>query len=211
MIGCRRSSTWGTEDPGSRDGPYVRTPAGENGFQGMDPGQAEHKLDRRTRMSQRDMHDRPDLYVVLEVDPSATFVEIRAAFRQRALVLHADSFDRTRVPEARAQANEMLRELNEAYRTLRNPHLRREYDLGRAGRHSFVPNPTPSRPPEPRRTVRQPRPPKHWGRNLGRIAVVLGFGLLVLWAVLVDMAERRNAEAFFLLQPSSGATSGPLR
>ena len=205
-------------------------------------------------MSQRDMHDRPDLYVVLEVDPSATFVEIRAAFRRRALVLHADSSDRTRAPAARTQANEMLRELNEAYRTLRNPHLRREYDLGRAGRQSIVPNPTPSRPAEPRRTVRQlrpakhwrrslsriyelgraarqsfvptltrsesaeprrtvrqSRPAKHWGRSLGRIAVVLGFGLLVLWAVLVDMAERRNAEAFFLSQPPSEATTTPLR
>ena len=30
-------------------------------------------------MSQREMHDRPDLYDLLEMDASATFVEIRAA------------------------------------------------------------------------------------------------------------------------------------
>ncbi len=43
------------------------------------------------------------------------------------------------------------------------------------------------------------------------MAIVLGFGLLVLWAVLTDMIERRNAEAFFLSQPPDRATAEPLR
>lgn len=43
------------------------------------------------------------------------------------------------------------------------------------------------------------------------MAIVLGFGLLVLWAVLTDMVERRNAEAFFLSQPPSEAAAEPLR
>ena len=43
------------------------------------------------------------------------------------------------------------------------------------------------------------------------MAIVLGFGLLVLWAVLTDMVERRNAEAFFLSQPPTGAAAEPLR
>ena len=80
-------------------------------------------------MQQRDRHDRSDLYLVLGVDPSATPVEIRAAYRQRALVLHGDSVDRTRAPAARVRASEMLRELNEAYRALRTPPPRREPDL----------------------------------------------------------------------------------
>ena len=165
------------------------------------------------------MHDRSDLYVVLGVDPSATLVEIRAAYRQRALVLHGDSVDRTRAPAARTRATEMLRELNEAYRTLRNPPPRREPDLQPAGRRPLIPSPaTSSSPAAPRPTARKRRPTVGRGwpaiatrRSLGRMAIVLGFGLLVLWAVLTDMIERRNAEAFFLSQPPDRATAEPLR
>ena len=177
----------------------------------MEPGRVEQRLDRRTGMSQPDMHDRPDLYDLLEVDPSTTFVEVRAAYRRRTLALHGDSLDRTRAPEARTRATEMLRELNEAYRTLRNPPLRNEHDFHSAGRRQLIPSPASSSPAAPRPTVRRTRPAIGTRRNLGRMAIVLGFGLLVLWAVLADRVERRNAEANLLSQPPSGATTEPLR
>ena len=176
-------------------------------------------------MQQRDTHDRSDLYAILGVDPSATPVEIRAAYRQRALVLHGDSLDRARAPAARTRATEMLRELNEAYRILRNPPLPREHDLQHAGRRPLTPRPARSSPDVPRPTVRalrptvratrpavrKKRPAIASRRSLGRMAIVLGFGLLVLWAVLTDMVERRDAEAFFLSQPPSDASTEPLR
>ena len=162
-------------------------------------------------MQQRDMHDRSDLYLVLGVDPSATPVEIRAAYRQRALVLHGDSVDRTRAPAARVRASEMLRELNEAYRALRTPPPRREPDLQHAGRRPLTPRPATSSPAARRPPVRKKRPAIATRRSFGRMAIVLGFGLLVLWAVLTDMVERRNAEAFFLSQPPSEAATEPLR
>lgn len=56
------------------------------------------------------MRDRPDFYVVLGVEPSATLAEIQAAYRQRVQVIHPDRFDRTRTPAAWAHANTMLRE-----------------------------------------------------------------------------------------------------
>ena len=157
------------------------------------------------------MHDHPDLYGVLGVEPSATFVEIRAVYRQRAQALHTDCLDRTGTLEARAHASETLRELGEAYRTLRNPNLRREYDLGRVNRPSLVPNPTRKRPTAIRQTKRRTRLTPERRRSLGRMAIVLGFGLLVLWAVLANMFERRDAEAFFRSQPPAGATARQIR
>ena len=165
----------------------------------------------RNRMQRRNMNDRHDLYAVLGVEPSATFVEIRAAYQRRASVLHADRFDRTRAPQASAHASEMLRDLNEAYGTLRNAHLRRDYDLRHASRQLLVPNPARGRRAQPRHRPRTTPPARRRGRSLGRMAIVLGFGLLVLWAVLADMVQRRDAEAFLTSPPPSGATAGPLR
>ena len=178
---------------------------------GMDPERSKHRSDRRTGEPQRDMHDRPDLYVVLGVEPSATFVEMRVAHRRRSLVLRSDRSDLARTPEARAHANKMLRELNEAYGTLRNPHLRREYDLRHADLQLPVPHPARTRPSEHRHAPRKTRPARGWGRSLGRIAIVLGFGLLVLWAVLANRVDRREAEAFLLSPPQSEAATTPIR
>lgn len=75
------------------------------------------------------MKDRPDYYVVLGVEPTATSEAIRLAYRARAQVLHPDRFDRMSSPTVWAQANAMLRELNGAFAVLSVPSRRVAYDL----------------------------------------------------------------------------------
>jgi curved DNA-binding protein CbpA len=161
-------------------------------------------------MGQRDIHDRPDWYAVLGVESSATFVEIRAAYRRHALALHAERLHSAETPPTLARAYDRLHELSDAYRTLRHPDTRRAYDLVREGRSSSVLDPAREARPAPPRyatRARQYGRPERDRRRLGRIGVVLGFGLLVLWAVLASIAERRQAAASMLSNPSGIATA----
>ena len=164
-------------------------------------------------MPQRETLHRPDLYAALGVEPSATFVEIRNAYRRQALALHADRLRSTESPDALALAYGRLNELGDAYRTLRNPRTRRAYDLVREGQSSPVPEPVREDRPPPRRyqtrAIRPARPQRDW-RRLGRIAIVCGFGLLVVWAVVTTIAERREAAASALSSPASVGTT-PVR
>jgi hypothetical protein len=61
-------------------------------------------------------------YDILGLSPSATALEIRAAYRQLAFDLHPDR------NAGNPNADAMLCEINEAYRVLSDPTLRSEYD-----------------------------------------------------------------------------------
>ena len=156
--------------------------------------------------SQRETQDHPDWYVVLGVEPSATFVEIRAAYRRQALALHANRPRSTERSGELGLAYDRLNDLSDAYRTLRNPDTRRAYDLAREGQFVSFPESVRKRRPASRRAATRPGPRGKNRRRLGRIAVVLGFGLLVLWAVVTDIAERREVAAV-LSSPSDIATT----
>ena len=151
-----------------------------------------------TGLQRQAKNGRPDWYAVLGVEPSATFAEIRAAYRRQALTLHADRLRSTRSPDALAMAHDRLKTLGDAYRTLRSPDTRRAYDRARLDRsvspQEAAPKGTPASPRRAARSTR-PRQPAGSGRRLGRIAVVVGFALLVLWAVLTTIAERREVAA----------------
>jgi hypothetical protein len=67
-------------------------------------------------------------YDVIGVAPEASAAEIRDAYLLRSKVLHPDRFDAARQPAEWKLANELLRELNEAYSVLRDPALRAHYD-----------------------------------------------------------------------------------
>ncbi len=64
-----------------------------------------------------------DLYVVLDVLPSATLGDLRRSFRQRAKEVHPDLH-----PDKPNWAHEQFQRLNEAYDILSNTSLREEYD-----------------------------------------------------------------------------------
>lgn len=84
-----------------------------------------------------------DFYIVLEVTRTATFVEIRAAYRRLAREHHPDAN-----PSAEAEAR--MRAINEAWETLRDGERRAAYDrlLPRAARPAVRPI---RRQPPPRR------------------------------------------------------------
>ncbi len=71
-----------------------------------------------------------DYYEILGVAPSAENVVIRAAYR--ALIRHYHP-DTNQDPEAQARA----RAITEAYRVLRNPDSRADYDVARAAERDF--------------------------------------------------------------------------
>ncbi|KOS12836.1 hypothetical protein Malapachy_0586 [Malassezia pachydermatis] len=69
-----------------------------------------------------------DAYAILGVAPTASLVEIRAAYLQLARVHHPDKQSgRTTSAE-----DERIREINHAYETLRDEHTRAVYDQSRA-------------------------------------------------------------------------------
>jgi hypothetical protein len=60
-----------------------------------------------------------DPFAILGVSCSATLDEVRSAYRKRAREIHPDRLDRASKPIEWARANEMLRELNVAYKLVR--------------------------------------------------------------------------------------------
>ena len=62
-----------------------------------------------------------DYYSILGINSSAKYVEIRKAYRKRALELHPDV-------NISPKAKEDFVEVNEAYRVLKNVHSRARYD-----------------------------------------------------------------------------------
>ena len=63
-----------------------------------------------------------DLYRVLQVDPSADPEVIEAAYRRLALKYHPDH------NRGDSQAEDQMKRINEAFRVLRKPQLRADYD-----------------------------------------------------------------------------------
>ena len=66
----------------------------------------------------------PNLYELLEVSPAASPEVIRAAYRALMEKYHPDKHPEHR----RAWAEEITRQLNQAYAVLSNPQKRRAYD-----------------------------------------------------------------------------------
>lgn len=137
--------------------------------------------------------DEPNHYRRLGVRPSATTEEIHAAYRELAGRFHPDRVgDAT--PADRLLAERRMREINEAWSVLRDPHRRRTYDLGRtrgAGRTTAttpagpVPIDTLRRPTEPVR--RSPGFRTGVARNLTWVAMVV---VLVGIAIATAYADR---------------------
>src|SRR5947208_1307781 len=66
-------------------------------------------------------------YNVLGVSENASGAEIKAAYRKAALKWHPDRWT-SKSEKERKQAEEMMKEINEAYGVLNNPEKRQNYD-----------------------------------------------------------------------------------
>src|SRR5260221_5668800 len=97
----------------------------------------------------------PSYYEILEVSPAASAAEIRAAYLELARQYHPD-----RVPEhltkLRADAEEKVKQVNEAWSVLGDPARRRKYDLTRGNgggrgesRRASSPPPVQAQPARP--------------------------------------------------------------
>jgi curved DNA-binding protein CbpA len=95
---------------------------------------------------------RPDLYRVLQVDPSANPLVIQAAYRALAQIFH---------PDVAGDADEMKR-INAAWEVLGDPRRRRQYDSERAGRDTG-----PATPASPTTVSGPPRAADHAGQPRG--------------------------------------------
>ena len=74
------------------------------------------------------MQSEQDYYEILNIAPDASAKEIKEAYRKRALEYHPDRH------QANQDANQQMKEINEAYATLSDPIKRREYDIPRGYR-----------------------------------------------------------------------------
>jgi curved DNA-binding protein CbpA len=97
----------------------------------------------------------PDLYTVLGVDRNADGIQLRRAYRRRALALHPD---RNPDPDATAR----FRAVAEAYAVLSDPLQRAAYDTAHTApgpdRGEPCPGPGPSRPDPPSSPAAGPEP-----------------------------------------------------
>lgn len=77
-----------------------------------------------------------DFYRVLGIHKKAGLQEIKRAFRRQALKIHPDTATQL------SANNQHFRDLNDAYRTLRNPVLRQYYDTARQKKTRWHESPT---------------------------------------------------------------------
>lgn len=91
-------------------------------------------------------------YDVLNVAKDASPSDLRSAYLLLSRMFHPDRFDAAKQPAEWAKANELLRELNQAYGVLRDPEKRKAYDS--TLRHG---DPAPRRVPTPPQTGERPR------------------------------------------------------
>lgn len=124
-------------------------------------------------------------YEILNVAKDASPSDLRSAYLLLSRMFHPDRFDAAKQPAEWAKANELLRELNQAYGVLRDPEKRRAYDstLGHGGpapRRSPTSPPTGERPRQRRPDASQAeRSSQSTGRAYGHATVgSLRFGAL---------------------------------
>jgi curved DNA-binding protein CbpA len=75
-----------------------------------------------------------DCYAVLEVEPAASTVAIRAAYRRLVQQWHPD-----KNPESRTEATNRMSELNLAWEILQDEQSRKMYDEARASGSQWIP------------------------------------------------------------------------
>jgi hypothetical protein len=113
-----------------------------------------------------------NLYDVLGVPRNATPEQIRKAYLLRSKVLHPDRFDQTRQPTEWQLANEMVKELNNAYGILSDSLERADYDRAFFGQSKTE---NPSAKQKTQSQNQQPRRPSTPNIKLGKLKSGIAF------------------------------------
>lgn len=145
--------------------------------------------------------EEPNHYRRLGVRPSASTEEIHTAYRELAGRFHPDRVGTA--PEAdRRLAERRMREINEAWTVLRDPHRRRTYDLGRTRRRSAATTGTPVGPVPTDRHPRTTEPIRHSAgfrtgilRNLTWVMMVFVLVGIVIATAYADRDRDRDRPA----------------
>ena len=154
---------------------------------------------------------REDLYATLGVEPGATLEQIEAAYRRLARQYHPDV---NPSPEAATR----MREINQAYRELRDPLRRTEYDRRRvqtaraasaeqsAAWEQFAAwdAPRPAAPPPPAAAPTWHMPSVSMSVIVGAVLVLLLAGLVLVFNTARPSATAQGG------QPTVGVTLAPL-
>lgn len=104
-------------------------------------------------------------YQLLGLKPDCAQEAVDAAFRNESRRLHPDRAAAGATPELKAKANDVFKSINEAYRVLRDPDLRRAYDDAQAeqsGRQEDEARRSAEAARDPSKAARTPKGEKYW-------------------------------------------------
>lgn len=97
-------------------------------------------------------------YALLSIAPDASPQEIRRAYIRISRIIHPDRFDAAKQYDDWKQANEMLRRINTAYETLKDPQKRARYDRENGFRNRGTQPQSAKTGPAQRNAARAARP-----------------------------------------------------
>ena len=135
-------------------------------------------------------------YTVLDVSETATQLEIKTAYRNLLKKIHPDTVS-TLSPEMRRTAEDMTKEINEAYEVLSDAGMRREYDRQLTGYRQQSAPVAPSCRPKAAATSTPPLdvpPPTRLlhPRDVGRAVT---WGAIVFLLIIWGSASELNQQA----------------
>jgi hypothetical protein len=145
-------------------------------------------------------------YTLLDVSETATQLEIKTAYRNLLKKIHPDTVS-TLSPELRRTAEDLTKEINEAYSVLSDAGMRREYDrLITEYRQQSAPAAPPRRPkaaatstPRPYASppTRAPQP-RVVGRPVRVVGRAVAWGafvfLLIIWGAVATRLNQQASE-----------------
>jgi hypothetical protein len=138
-------------------------------------------------------------YDILGVSKSASSDELKKAFLIRCKMLHPDRFNQTNQRAEWDLANEMFKELNQAYDVLKNPVTRNQYDYKIASENRSHSTYAPPQPPRP--SYAEPATPtKDYSSSKKTkptpvIGSILGWGFLVFLFIVIFGDKPSNSSS----------------
>jgi curved DNA-binding protein CbpA len=142
-------------------------------------------------------------YYILGVSKSATSAEIKKAYILRSKMTHPDRFSQTSQKAEWEMANEMLKELNQAYGVLKDTLSRTQYD-STIGGNTYAPPPQQNygqtrqqnQPPRSQKTYTEPRPQATSSPSTGGLPRwVYTLAFFAIFGLISKSCERQKSRA----------------